>query len=96
MTHSTIILRGHPGLNRGQSDLQSDALPLSYAPLLYNRKDEKEKTYQATSDTSTPSYSLLVDFLNFCRHFLQIDSIKMKKLFGNEIDVVVVAADYRD
>jgi hypothetical protein len=29
-----VTMRGHPGLNRGQSDLQSDALPLSYAPLL--------------------------------------------------------------
>ena len=29
--------RGHPGLNRGQSDLQSDALPLSYAPRLFHQ-----------------------------------------------------------
>ena len=48
-THCIYVItinsvREHPGLNRGQSDLQSDALPLSYAPLLYNRKDEKEKT----------------------------------------------------
>ena len=30
--HCIRISREHPGLNRGQSDLQSDALPLSYAP----------------------------------------------------------------
>ena len=26
--------RGHPGLNRGPLDLQSNALPLSYTPML--------------------------------------------------------------
>ena len=32
-THHCIgITREHSDLNRGQSDLQSDALPLSYAP----------------------------------------------------------------
>jgi hypothetical protein len=32
-THLCIVVRReHPGLNRGQSDLQSDALPLSYTP----------------------------------------------------------------
>ena len=30
--------RGHPGLNRGPLDLQSNALPLSYIPL-------REKVY---------------------------------------------------
>jgi hypothetical protein len=29
-----IIKRGHPGLNRGPLDLQSNALPLSYTPLI--------------------------------------------------------------
>lgn len=34
-THIYIVVhREHPGLNRGQSNLQSDALPLSYTPLL--------------------------------------------------------------
>ncbi|KRY12712.1 hypothetical protein T12_9839 [Trichinella patagoniensis] len=28
--------RGHPGLNRGPLDLQSNALPLSYTPTGYN------------------------------------------------------------
>jgi hypothetical protein len=32
LLYHLFISRGHPGLNRGQSDLQSDALPLSYAP----------------------------------------------------------------
>jgi hypothetical protein len=36
LLYHQFISRGHPGLNRGQSDLQSDALPLSYAPLLRN------------------------------------------------------------
>jgi hypothetical protein len=34
----TIILssdRGHPGLNWGHFDLQSNALPLSYTPTLF-------------------------------------------------------------
>ena len=28
-------IRGHPGSNRGPLDLQSNALPLSYIPMLY-------------------------------------------------------------
>ena len=30
------VARGHPDLNRGPLDLQSNALPLSYTPLLHN------------------------------------------------------------
>ena len=30
-----FILRGHPGLNWGHFDLQSNALPLSYTPLFH-------------------------------------------------------------
>ncbi|KAK4017894.1 hypothetical protein OUZ56_033876 [Daphnia magna] len=29
-----IVLQGHPGLNWGHFDLQSNALPLSYTPLI--------------------------------------------------------------
>ena len=28
-----LIYRGHPGLNQGPIDLQSNALPLSYIPM---------------------------------------------------------------
>lgn len=31
-------VRGHPGLNQGPLDLQSNALPLSYIPLLSGNK----------------------------------------------------------
>ena len=30
---SLLIYRGHPGLNQGPVDLQSNALPLSYIPM---------------------------------------------------------------
>ena len=35
--------RGHPGLNQGPLDLQSNALPLSYIP--YGITEEKTATY---------------------------------------------------
>nr|CUU98987.1 hypothetical transcript [Hymenolepis microstoma] len=35
---STMRGRGHPGLNRGPLDLQSNALPLSYTPWSRGRK----------------------------------------------------------
>ena len=35
--------RGHPGLNQGPLDLQSNALPLSYIPCC--QKEEKTATY---------------------------------------------------
>ena len=37
------VRREHPGLNRGQSDLQSDALPLSYAPCYVTNLHKKVK-----------------------------------------------------
>ena len=30
------LYRGHPGLNRGPLDLQSNALPLSYTPVMFS------------------------------------------------------------
>ena len=39
-------LRGHPGLNRGPLDLQSNALPLSYTP------DEHTSAADASNGTA--------------------------------------------
>ena len=34
--------RGHPGLNQGPLDLQSNALPLSYIPMFYAASENRE------------------------------------------------------
>ena len=60
---SKTQLRGHPGLNRGPLDLQSNALPLSYTPVIQIRLRLFPATYLSffyQHIPYLPSYSSLL------------------------------------
>ena len=60
---SKTQLRGHPGLNRGPLDLQSNALPLSYTPVIQIRLRLFPPTYLSffyQHIPYLPSYSSLL------------------------------------
>ena len=60
-------IRGHPGLNQGPLDLQSNALPLSYIPMMNlndvdsintTKERESERTKQRTTKEKNDEVTL--------------------------------------
>ena len=78
-----IKVRGHPELNQGPLDLQSNALPLSYIPVghraffpIYQIKtfslpygNFPTKIQRGKIDRGTPKHTLITRFLNFSNSF---------------------------